>query len=319
MLLNEAFAGTLPITGTEVAARWDSLYTFLLWLSAFFFVLVVGGMLYFLVTYRHVPGRKTQYIKGNHLLEFAWVSIPTILLLVIFVWGYSIYHQMVQAPGDAYEVRVIGKQWMWTFQYDNGQTSVGEVYVPMNRPVKFILTSEDVLHGFFVPSFRVKQDAVPGMYSSIWFTATVPGKHQVFCTEYCGTSHSEMLAQVIVLDDEQWKDWNRNKKPKDIPVAGQMTLAEQGKNLYRQKGCIACHNTDDDTVKLGPSHKGLYGRRTELADGRTIIADENYIRTHIENPQTNTVKGFKPVMPTFKGLISESEMNAILAYIKSLK
>jgi cytochrome c oxidase subunit 2 len=336
-MISEAFADMIPLQGSEIAARWDGLYNFLLGLSAFFFILVVGAMFYFIFAYRHQAGKKTTYMTGSHALEAVFVAIPTLLLLMIFAWGYSIYNSMTQAPSDAYEVRVIGKQWLWTFQYDNGRTTTGEVYVPLNRPVKFIMTSEDVLHGFFIPNFRIKQDVVPGMYSSIWFTATVPGKHQVFCTEYCGTSHSGMLAQVIALDDAQWKQWNQNKKLGDIPKAGQevaesdqiqttaagrlvsqVSLAEQGKEVYQRKGCVACHSVDG-TSKIGPTHKGLFGSKVELASGATVTADENYIRNHIENPQANTVKGFNPVMPTFKGLISETEMNALISYIKSVK
>jgi cytochrome c oxidase subunit 2 len=342
MFINLAYAGSVPLQGSEIAARWDSLYSFLVWLSVFFFILVVGGMIYFIFAYPHRAGRKTTYITGNHLLEGLWIAVPTILLLAIFGWGYSIYHSMTQAPSDAYEVRVIGKQWLWTFQYDNGKTMVNEVYVPMNRPVKFIMTSEDVLHSFFVPNFRVKQDVVPGMYSSVWFTATVPGKHQVYCAEYCGTSHSGMLAKIIVLDDDQWEAWSQGKKLGEIPEAGTevaeassntsdavqtssagrtsatVSLVEQGKVLYQKNACASCHSTDG-TKKIGPSHKGLFGRQVELADGRVVVADENYIRGHIENPQASLVKGYQPVMPTFKGLLTETEMNALISYMKSLK
>lgn len=347
-MFNEAYAGTIPLPGTDVAAQWDNLYSFLVWISIFFFILIVGGMLYFIIKYRYRPGMKSKYITGHHLLEAIWIVVPTLLLLIIFGWGYSVYRSMTQAPADAYEVRVIGKQWLWTFQYDNGKTTVGEVYVPMNRPVKFLMTSEDVTHSFFIPNFRIKQDVVPGMYTSVWFMATVPGKHQVFCAEYCGTSHSEMLAKVIVLNDEQWEAWTENKKLGAIPEATleevsenvqtqgamktasaemkpvsatlvkQVSLAEQGKTIYRTKGCVACHS-DDGTTKVGPSHKGLFGSKVELADGKFVTADENYIRNHIENPHSTTRKGFGAVMPTFKGLITETEMNAIIAYIKSLK
>jgi len=358
-MFNQAFAGTVPLQGSEVAAQWDSLYSFLVWLSVFFFLLVVGGMLYFIFAYKHQPNRKTKYITGNHLLEAVWIVIPTLLLLVIFGWGYVVYRNMVQAPADAYEVRVIGKQWLWTFQYDNGRTTVGEVFVPMNRPVKFIMTSEDVLHSFFIPNFRVKQDVVPGMYSSVWFTATVPGKHQVFCAEYCGTSHSEMLAKVVVLDDAQWEAWNQNKKLGNIPAAGeeeasasssvistaqakdqinpstsqkqtdtlrtssakvisQDSLANQGKEVFENKCCTACHSVDG-TTKVGPSMKGVYGSKVELANGKVVEVKDQFIRDHVENPRGNTLKGFSPVMPTFKGLITEQEMNALIAYIRSLK
>jgi cytochrome c oxidase subunit 2 len=336
MLFNLAFASTTPLPGSDVAVQWDSLYSFLVWISIFFFILVIGAMVYFIFTYPHRADKKTQYITGSHVLEAIWIVVPTLLLMIVFVWGYSVYHSMVQAPSDAYEIRVLGKQWLWTFQYEDGRTTVGEVFVPMHTPVKFIMTSEDVLHGFFVPNFRIKQDVVPGMYTSIWFTATVPGKHQVYCTEYCGTSHSAMMAQIVVLDEKQWLAWSRNQPLPPISKAGETggsdeppnktapakltpSLAEQGRVVYQNKGCVACHSTEDNTVKVGPSHKGLLGRKEELADGRIIVVDENHIRNHIENPQQNIVKGFNPVMPTFKGLITESEMNALITYIKSLK
>jgi len=306
----------------------------------FFFILVVGGMIYFIFKYRHQPGVKTKYMTGSHALEAVWVAVPTILLMVIFGWGYSVYHDMTQAPSDAFEIRVIGKQWLWTFQYDSGKTTVGEVYVPLGRPVKFIMTSEDVLHSFFIPNFRVKQDVVPGMYTSVWFTATVPGKHQVFCAEYCGTSHSEMLAKVIVLNDDQWNEWSHGKKLGTIPEAGQevaqqedhlktssasravaqVSLAEQGRAIYERSSCHTCHSVDG-TSKVGPTHKGLYGSKVELENGQVVVADENYIREHIENPRGKApVKGYQAVMPAYpKGLINESEMHALIAYIKSLK
>jgi len=337
-MFNSAYADTLPIQGTDVAARWDLLYNFLVGLSVFFFVLVVFGMIYFIVKYRQRPGVKPTYITGNHILEAIWIFIPTVLLLLIFGWGYSVYHSMTQPPSDAYEIRVIGKQWLWQFQYDSGKTTVGEVYVPMNRPVKLIMTAEDVLHSFFIPNFRVKQDVVPGMYTSVWFEAKVPGKHQVYCAEYCGTSHSGMLAQLIVLDDQQWKDWQKGKPLGPIPVAGReltaddrekaklvstsspthASLADQGKEMFTSKGCVACHSVDG-SPKVGPTLKGLFGHEVELADGSKVTSDENYIRESIENPQAKIVKGFAPSMPTFKGLLQESELNALIAYIKSLK
>lgn len=328
-MFDKMFNGDLPHRATELAASWDYLYNFLVWLSVFFFVLIVGGMIYFAYKYRSRPGLKTKYMTGSHILEIIWIVLPTLLLLVIFGWGYSVYHAITQAPADSMEIRVIAKQWLWQFQYDNGRTTIGDAYVPMNRPVKFIMTSEDVLHSMFVPNFRVKQDVVPGMYTSVWFEAKMPGKHQIFCTEYCGTSHSGMLGQVIALDEAQWKAWYAGKKIGPVPVAGRelgaadtqaapVSLRDQGKALAASKGCIACHS-DDGTTKVGPSYKGLFGAKVELADGSTVTADENYLRESIEMPQAKIVKGFQPVMPTFKGLLSETEMNALMVYIKSLK
>jgi cytochrome c oxidase subunit 2 len=244
---------------------------------------------------------------------------------------------------------VIGKQWLWQFQYDDGRTTIGDLYVPVNKPVKLIMTSEDVIHSFFIPNFRAKQDVVPQMYTSVWFQATVPGKHQVFCTEYCGGAHSQMLAKVIALDEQQWLSWKMGKKidlaalptagvgddalaeavrkedeAKQAAVAGpsgalQVSgLALEGKNLMQAKGCIACHSTDGAKL-TGPTLKGVFSHEVELADGSKVVADENYLRESIENPNAKMVKGFSPIMPTFKGMISETEMNAVIAYIKTLK
>jgi cytochrome c oxidase subunit 2 len=336
-----AFADALPLRGTDVAARWDHLYDFLLWLSVFFFVLVVGAMIVFAYKYRSgQPGLRTKYITGNHLLEGVWIAVPTVLLMVIFAWGFNVYHNMTAAPSDAYEIRVIAKQWVWQFQYDSGKVTASDLYVPLNRPVKLIMTSEDVLHSFFVPNFRIKQDVVPGMYTSVWFEARVPGKHQIFCAEYCGTSHSGMLGKVVVLDDKQWKAWNAGKDIGPIPLAGAeltqadidewkshgggqpagavLSLAAQGRTHFETKGCTSCH-TVDGTSKIGPSLKGIFGSQVTLADGSTIRADENYLRESIELPQAKLVKGYGPLMPTFKGVLNPSEINALVAYIKSLK
>lgn len=330
-MFNEAFAGTLPLQATEVASKWDVLYNFLVSISVFFFILVVGGMIFFAIKYRKSANIKTKYITGSHALEALWTIIPTVLLLMIFGWGYYVYNAMTQAPTEAYEVRVIGKQWLWQFQYDDGRTTIGELYVPANKPVKLIMTSQDVIHSFFVPNFRVKQDVVPGMYTSVWFEATMPGKHQIFCTEYCGTSHSEMLGKVIVLEDQDWNAWKRGKKIGPIADAGaeggavqdttalaRTNLVDRGRELFNSKGCMACHSLDG-SAKVGPSHKGIFGRKEELTDGSTVTVDENYIRESIENPQAKIVKGFNPVMPPFKGMLNEEEMNALIAFLKSVK
>ncbi|MBL7716642.1 MAG: cytochrome c oxidase subunit II [Bdellovibrionales bacterium] len=214
-----AFNGHLPIQATEVAKSWDDLWWFLVWLSVFFFILCVGGMIYFALKYKGKPGVKPTYITGNVPIEIVWTAVPFVLLMAIFVWGWVVYVDMTRPPTDAYEIRVVGKQWLWQFQYDDGRTTVNELYVPVNKPVKLTMTSTDVLHSFFVPNFRVKSDVVPGMFTNVWFEATVPGKHQVFCTEYCGTSHSLMLAKVIALNPQDWEAWKAGKKIPDQPNA----------------------------------------------------------------------------------------------------
>jgi cytochrome c oxidase subunit 2 len=338
MFFREAFAAVggkkamsgLPIQGSDVAASWDHLYVFLFWLSAFFFVLVVGGMIYLAITYRKKPGQKTKYIVDNHALEAFWTVIPTIIFLVIFAWGWKVYTLMVRPPQNAMQINVIGKQWLWNFQYEDGKLLTNEVYVPINQPVKFLMSSEDVIHSFFIPNFRVKSDVVPGMYTTVWFEAKVPGEHQVYCTEYCGASHSLMLAKVYALEPEKWEAWKRGKEvqvtgkvasapaPGDAKLTAVETLADRGKKLVEAKGCLACHSSDGTEKATGPTWKGVYGHEVELADGSKVTADENYIRESILNPGAKQVKGFTPVMPPYQGLLTEEELGAVIAYIKGL-
>ena len=347
MSLN-AHAATVPVAATDVAQSWDTLYWFLVYLSAFFFFGIVIAMVWFAIKFGKNNHKKPKYIHGNTMIEVIWTVIPSILLFVIFGWGWSVYKDMTTAPSDSMEVRVIAKQWLWQFVYKNGTSSIGDLYVPVNRPVKVILSSEDVLHAFFVPNFRVKTDVVPGMYTYVWFEAKIPGIHQIFCTEYCGTSHSGMLGRVIVLTDEQWKQWvsgkkidvdqlaadptypgfraNRLGEGLDNANAGeaphQLSLAEKGKALVSAKGCVACH-TADGAKLVGPSYKGIYGSDVNVttADGKseTVKVDDNYIRESIESPQAKIVEGYPSTMPVYKGLVNEEELAAIIEYIKSLK
>jgi cytochrome c oxidase subunit 2 len=317
--------GSLPLEGTSIARSWDDLYVFLVGLSVFFFVLVVGGMLWFAWKYRDRAGHKSEFVTGHFRLEIIWTVVPTVMLLGIFGWGWMVYKKMIQAPGDAMTVRVLGKQWLWNFQYDDGRVLTNELYVPVNRPVRLLMTSEDVLHSFFIPNFRVKSDVVPGMYTQVWFEAKVAGSHQVFCAEYCGAAHSDMMAKIHVLEPAAWEAFRRGHTPVLAQQTGAATgnaqplsLAEQGKKLTQLKGCVACH-TEDGTTRIGPSYKGLFGSKVEFADGSTAVADENYIRASIENPQAKIVKGFPSSMPTYKGLLSDSEVNAVVEYIKSVK
>lgn len=346
-MIKQAFAGHLPIVGSDIALQWDNLYYFLIWLSLIFFIIVVGGMIYFAIAYRKREGAKTKYITGHHLLEGIWIFVPTVLLMVIFIWGYIVYHRMVQPPSDALEIKVVGKQWTWTFQYEDGRITVGKVYVPIYKPVKLVMSSEDVLHSFFIPNFRVKQDVVPGMYTSVWFNANEPGRHQVYCAEYCGAEHSGMLADVIVLNDAQYEEWMKGKEPAEqIPVAGfvsqikdtqdkrrvqsalnsgdlivgvkKVGLADQGQRLIQTRGCVACHSLDG-AKKIGPTLKGLFEHEVQLDSGQKVKADVNYLRESIENPNAKIVKGYLPSMPTFQGTMSDTELNAVIAYIKSIR
>ncbi len=345
-----ANAATVPVAATDLAQSWDGIYWFLVYLSLIFFVGIVAAMIWFAVKFRKEKNKKPKYIHGHTGLEIIWTVIPTILLFVCFGWGWAVYRDMVHGPSNAMEVRVIGKQWAWQFIYKNGTSVTGDLFVPVNRPVKLIMSSEDVLHAFFIPNFRVKSDVVPGMYTSVWFEAKVPGIHQVFCTEYCGTVHSVMLARVVVLTEPQWKDWLAGKKidvnslPADpsfpgfranslgegMPVAeaassmangGQVTLADKGKALVATKACTACHSSDGSTL-VGPSYKGIYGTDVKVVEGgqtKTVKIDDNYLRESIEYPLAKVVEGYPPSMPAFKGQLSEEEIASIIEYIKSLK
>jgi cytochrome c oxidase subunit 2 len=218
-------------------------------------------------------------------------------------------------PQDSLEITVIGRQWLWQFKYNSGRTTLNELYVPEGRPVKLVMRSEDVLHSFYVPAFRVKQDLVGGMYTDLWFTAIKIGTYQIFCAEYCGTGHSAMLGKVIVMNPQEYQKWERGEEEKAV---ASLPPAETGKQLYTQRGCNACHSVDGSKL-VGPSWKGIYGHEVELQDGTKVIADENYLRESILEPQAQMVKGYTPVMPSFKGVISENEVSDIIAYIKTLK
>lgn len=318
-----SFAGHLPIAGTEVAEKWNHLYYFILGVCIFFFVLTMGAMVQFAKKYRATPGRKAVPIAHNTALEIVWTAIPTILLLGIFAWGWQVYRQMRDAPADAYEIRVVGKQWLWNFQYPDGRVTTDEIVVPVGKPVKLVMSSDDVLHSMYIPAFRVKRDIVPGMYSTVWFEPNALGTHDFYCTEYCGADHSGMVGRVRVVSKEDFALWRAGKKTFDegavAAVGGQAeSLVDRGKKLTEKMGCVACH-TSDGVAKIGPSYKGVFGSKRELMDGSSVEADENYLRESILNSQAKVLKGFNPVMPVYQGQFNEADLNALVAYIKSLK
>lgn len=334
MFWQNAYAGTviqLPQAST-VAPEIDMVADIVFWTSFGFFILIFFGMVYFVAKFhRSRKGRKTEYILGHHGLELAWTIIPLVFMLFIFFWGLYVYQDLRKVPSDAYEVNVVGRQWLWNFEYTNGRKTMNELVVPKNKPVKLIMTSEDVIHSFFVPNFRLKQDVVPGMYTYISFNATMNGEHPIYCAEFCGTGHSDMLGKVVVLDEKDFEDWLITGKypgqsADQIAQAGAaeqagaptQSLAEKGKEVFNAKGCFACHSVDG-TAKVGPTLFNSFGRKEELSDGSMIVVDENYIRESIMDPQKKIVKGYPPSMPTFRGLLSDQEINALVAYIKSLK
>lgn len=317
MLMNQAMAGTfMPEQGTAMAKRVDNLYGFLLVISFVACAIVIGGMVYFILKYkRKSPNDKTAYITHDTRLEILWSVIPLIIFLVVFAWGWILYHDMRSMPKNALEISVTGKQWAWMAEYKNGVKSP-DIVVPVNKDVKIVLSSEDVIHSFFVPSFRIKQDAVPGMYTAVWFNADKLGEFHVFCTEYCGTSHSGMLARVKVVSQEDFDKWLIEESE-----VGSLPVAQRGAKVFQTRACASCHNVDNPAVKVGPSLFKKFGTEEELADGSKVLVDENYIRESVTSPSAKIVKGFASpsVMPSFQGQLSESELNALIEYIKTLK
>jgi cytochrome c oxidase subunit 2 len=303
----------MPAPVTDIAQQVDNLYSFLLWMSAISCAILIGGMVYFVLKYkRKTNNDKTAYITHNTFLEFLWSFIPLVLFLAVFGWGWHIYHQMRANPENALEIHVLGKQWAWDFTYKSGKTSGNELYVPVNTPVKLIMTSSDVIHSFYIPSMRIKQDVVPGRYTSLMFKSEKLGDFQVFCTEFCGAAHSAMLAKLHVVSQEDYEKWLQENDEG-------LTLAQKGEKYFNSKGCVACHS-NDGTAKVGPTWKGLFGKTESLDDGSTVVADENYLRESTLQPNAKIVKGYaKGVMPAYQGQLSETELSALIEYIKELK
>ena len=258
-----------PQQASAGAANVDALYIFLVLLSAFMCVAIFTMILIFAVKYHRRPGRlQAEQIEGSTSLEVTWSVIPLFIFFAIFVWGAVIYFQERTPPRGATEVYVVAKQWMWKLQHEEGQREINELHVPVGRDVKMILTSQDVIHSFYVPAFRIKQDVLPGRYTTAWFRATKPGTYQLFCAQYCGTSHSGMIGQIVVLEPADYQAWLGGG-----PV---VPLAVSGEKLFSDMGCVTCHRSD--AQGRGPNLVGVFGKPVALEDGRTLTADENYIR-----------------------------------------
>jgi cytochrome c oxidase subunit II len=297
-----------PQQASTMASNVDALYIFLLIVSALMTALIFISVIYFAARYHHRKGVLAEQIEGSIPLELTWTIIPFIVFMVIFFWGASVYFKGRTPPRDSTEVYVVAKQWMWKLEHAEGQREINELHVPVGRDVKLIMTSQDVIHSFFVPAFRMKQDVIPGRYTIAWFRATKPGRYHLFCTQYCGTQHSSMIGDIVVMDPAQYEAWMSSSPTGPLSVSGEKIFAELG--------CATCHRSD--TQGRGPDLLGVFGKPVQLEDGRTVIADENYVRESILDPGAKIVKGFKPVMPTFQGLVSEEQLNALIAYVKSL-
>ena len=309
----------LPTSASTFAPGVD----FVLWLVTIISVIsciLIGFLLvYFVIKYRRKSDNdQTPAITHDSFLETLWTVIPTILCIVIFIYGYVFYDQYTTTPKNAVEINVTAKQWLWTFDYSNGKKTLNQLYVPIDQPIRLVMQSDDVLHSFFVPAFRVKQDLMGNRYTYINFTATKEGVFDIYCTEYCGTAHSNMLGKVHVLSKEKFASWEDGSAKKVQKASSNLPPAEVGRQLYSDKGCVACHSIDG-ADGVGPTWKGLFGKNRIFADGTSILADENYIKESILYPGEKILEGYGPVMPSYKGLLEDSDITAIIEYIKSLK
>jgi cytochrome c oxidase subunit 2 len=300
-----------PEQASTLAGEVDALYLFLVGLSVFFGLLITVLVVGFAVRYRRRRADETPAaIHGSLPLELLWTGVPLVLVTVIFVWSAGVYFAMNRVPRDAIEVSVVGKRWMWKLQHMSGQREINELHVPVGVPVKLLLTSEDVIHSFYVPAFRIKKDAVPGRYNVAWFKATRPGRYHLFCAEYCGTKHSGMIGSIVVMEPARFQEWLAGG-------AAGVSLASAGEKLFADLACVTCHRAD--TGARGPDLVGLFGRPVKLVGGETVTADESYIRESIVTPAARVVLGYQPIMPTFQGLVSDEQLLQLVAYVQSLK
>jgi cytochrome c oxidase subunit 2 len=296
-----------------VARNVDWLFSFILAISVFFFLLIVVVMTLFVIRYRRREGVEAEASPShNTAIEVTWTVIPLIIVIVIFFFGFKGFLDIATPPANAYEILVNGQKWNWSFTYPNGYVDAN-LHVPVDRPVRLVMTSADVIHSLYVPAFRVKRDVVPGRYAKAWFEATEPGEYELFCAEYCGTSHSDMIAKVVVHPPGEFESWLEQASN----FLETMTPVDAGQKLFQVRGCQQCHSVDG-TRKTGPSLLGVYGRTEALADGGSVTADENYIRESILEPMAKVVAGYEPVMPTYQGRLKDAEITAIIEYLKSL-
>lgn len=305
----------MPNEASTQAGSTDSLFNLLVWVSVISAAGILAAMVYFCAKYKAPKrgARALSQVDHDNTLEITWSLAPMVILVAVFVWGFKDYVSLRTGPKEAYEIHAQGQKWQWSFTYPNGYTD-STLHVPVDKNVRIIIRSVDVLHSLFIPEFRVKMDAVPGRYTSLWFNATRQGSYPIYCAEYCGTSHSDMLSEITVHDAKGFDDWlvEAQKKMEDLPPV------ELGELLYKQRGCGACHTTDG-TPKIGPSFKGLWGKNESLTGGGSVTVDENYIHESLLEPQAKVVAGFAPVMPTFKGQLSDKQITGIIEYIKTLK
>ena len=297
-----------PDQASVSAQRVDAVYFALLAISAFFVLLIFVLIIYFAVKYRRGAKvdrviRRTDYLK----LELTWIIIPLLISFGIFGWAAKVYFDLRTPPDDALEIYVVGKQWMWKIQHPNGVREIDELHIPLGRTIKLTMTSQDVIHSFFIPAFRIKQDVLPGRYTSEWFKATKVGEYHLFCAEYCGTSHSGMGGKVVVMDPMEYERWL-------LQGTARESMAASGEMLYTKLSCGTCHKPGG----RGPDLAGLYSSQIQLEGGETVTADREYLRESIINPMAKIAKGYPRMMPTYRTQLTEDQVNELIEFIKSM-
>ena len=304
----------MPPQASTSAQEVDWVFYFVYWIAVFFFLLIVGIMTVFVIKYRRREGWEEEQTTESHTaLEITWTVIPILIVLVIFFFGFRTYMDLHLAPGNTLDIWVTGQKWQWFFKYPNGHIDEN-LHIPVDTPVKLIISSEDVTHSLFIPAFRLKMDAVPGRLTSAWAKATQTGTFPIYCAEYCGTGHSDMFAELTVHEPGGYETWLEEASN----LLKSMTPVEAGAVLYKRKGCAQCH-TIDGSADDGPTFLGIFGHTVKLSDGSTVTVDEDYIRRSLLEPAAQIVAGFENIMPTFQGKLKDEEIAAIIEYIKTLK
>ncbi len=298
-----------PIQASTLAPRVDHLLYFFLAVTTFFSVGIFLTIFYFAIKYRRRSENEVPEVShGGFALEIAWTVIPFCIAMVMFVWGASVFFATSRPPDNAQQVYVVGKRWMWKLQHMEGQREINELHIPVGQPIRLTMTSEDVIHSFFVPAFRTKADVLPGRYTTTWFEATKPGKYHLFCAQYCGTKHSAMIGWIYAMEPQDYQAW--------LSGGATGSLAAGGEKLFHDLACANCHHLDDQG--RCPNLRNLFGSKVPLTGGATVTADEGYIRESIMNPSAKIVAGYQPIMPTFQGLVTEEGVLQLIEYIKSL-
>ena len=305
----------IPHEASTIAGQVDGLTSVLLILCGFIVVLVSGLIIVFGVLYRKGSPRSRKIDEsGYEWIEWGWTIATFFIFLGLFGWAALLFFKMHFPPVGASEIRVVGKQWMWKFQHPNGKRELNELHIPVNIPILLTMTSEDVIHSFFVPEFRVKQDVLPGRYSRLWFEATRLGEYHLFCTQYCGTLHAGMRGKVKVVSQSEYQRWLQSGVPSGTLMSN---VASKGQSLYTRLGCMSCHGVNPGV--RAPSLHGIFGKPVNLSDGTSVLVDENYIRESILNPKAKMVQGYESIMPSYAGLVSEEDILDLIAYLKSLQ